>query len=101
VAKVPSPPRAPLREADFLVIPPFGEESVVVDLKDLPRFGLDAGANVKWSYNVTRPGKYKLRIGLRSVPRQLLPESLRGDPTAVAWEGSVLSNVVEFAVQKR
>lgn len=101
VAQIPQPPRQALKEADFQVIPPFGEVSLVVDLKDLPRFGLDAGANVRWSYNVSRTGDYKLRIGMRSVPRQLLPESLRGDPTAVAWEGSTLSNLVEFAVRRR
>jgi len=101
VAKVPAPPTTALREGDFFVIPPFGEESLVVDLKDLPRFGLDAGAKVEWSYDLSRPGRYKIRIGMRSVPRQLLPESLLGDPTAVNWEGSTLSNVVEFEVRRR
>ena len=87
--------------ADFWVIPPYGEKSQVVDLKDIPRYGSAVGQRVTWGYNVDRPGKYKIRVGLRSIPFQLVPEELRGDPTADLWEGSTLSNVVEFQVKKR
>lgn len=100
VAQVPAPPTGRLAEGDFLVVPPFGEQSLVVDLKNLPRFGLAAGARVEWAYNLQRPGKYQIRVGMRSVPRQLVPESLLGDPTADLWEGSTLSNVVEFQIRR-
>jgi hypothetical protein len=101
IAEIPSPPAQTLTEGDFLVVPPFGEQSLVVNLRDLPRFGLAAGARVQWAYNLERPGKYQIRVGMRSVPRQLVPEALLGDPTADQWEGSTLSNVVEFRVRKR
>lgn len=98
-----NPPRPGqvLPESDFLVLPPFGEHSEVLNLKDLPRFGLARGQNVQWAYNVRRPGTYWLVASARSVPYQLVPESLRGDPTARLWEGSLRSNVVQFRVRRR
>lgn len=101
VSALPPAPTKTLLPADFWVIPPYGEKSQVVDLKDVPRYGAAVGAKVRWSYNVDRPGKYKARVGIRSVPFQLVPEMLRGDPTADGWEGSTLSNVVEFEVKRR
>lgn len=101
VSRLPPPPTAPLREKDFWVIPPYGEKSLVVDLTDLPRYGEDVGAKVRWGYDVSRPGRYAIRVGARSVPAQLVPESLRGDPTASHWEGSTLSNVARFRIRKR
>lgn len=97
----PDPPMTPLRPADFVVLPPFGEHSEVLNLKDLPRFGLARGQRDKWYYDLTRPGSYKLRISTRSIPYQLYPEELQGDPTAHKWEGSTLTNVVEFKVRRR
>lgn len=101
VADLPPAPTKKLRPADFWVIPPYGEVSQVVDLKDIPRYGAAVGMKVRWAYKVDRPGKYKIRVGIRSVPFQLVPEVLRGDPTADGWEGSTLSNVVEFEVKRR
>jgi hypothetical protein len=101
VATLPPAPTKTLRPADFWIIPPFGEKSQVVDLKDVPRYGASVGMKVRWAYNVDRPGMYKIRVGIRSVPYQLVPEVMRGDPTADAWEGSTLSNVVEFEVKRR
>lgn len=98
---VPEPPKAPLREADFVTLKPYGEHTETFDLKNLPRFGLAAGVNEVWGYNLSRPGRYKIRIGVRSIPEQLVPESLVGDPSTRLWIGSTLSNVVEFTVRRR
>lgn len=101
LSKPPDPPTQALRPGDFMVIPPFGEQAQVVDLKNLPRFGLMAGQKGAWSYNLTRPGLYRIRLGLRSVPLQLVPEHFLGDPTARTWEGSTLSNSAAFEVVRR
>jgi hypothetical protein len=90
-----------LRAHEFVVVPPFGEHSEVVNLKDLPRHGLAKGQNKKWGYNLSRPGEYRLRVSMRSIPLQLVPEVFLGDPTARIWEGSTLSNVMKFVVRRR
>ena len=101
VSNLPPAPTKKLRPADLWVVPPYGERSQVVDLKDIPRYGAAVGMKVTWAYKVDRPGNYKVRVGIRSVPFQLVPEIIRGDPTADIWEGSTLSNVVDFEVKRR
>lgn len=97
----PEKPGTELREGDFVVLPPYGEHAEVIDLKNLPRFGLASGQNEAWRFDLSRPGSYLIRFTGRSVPVQLVPENLRGDPTATLWEGSTLSNLASFKVRRR